>query len=526
MENNEIESQKDELNHLQKSGVDDDVIRDQAISEKGTDSDDNDSDREGDDNDSDDANDDANDEINDDTNNSDANSNTHDLNDKDSDQKENKSFDGSSDVENTTIRVCEGEEMGTQQQKREESDLSDGDSSVEGEGQIKEKGDGDIEEEKRKKIPTDEYGRELSAYEIMRLERIQRNKAYLAQLGLEEEKSEAKISYEKKLQQKKKDRKKKPVSDESLAERRQSMARKSKAKEVDYSGDLKNIFKIKQNEEKVIVKSQPEVTPRKGKRKHDQVPLFIYREFKHIIKCRHKAVATGKRLVKAAELEYRVAKRNVGIHERKEKRRMEKEGRKIAHETKKLLLPTIQELGNRRVELKKAKKEFEAWQHEILSTSLRSNAKTKAAFIDAKIGFPLAVQRNERMLGLMLCERLIPQKEDTGKAKLKSSPTKTAGKTCNSTEIKAVIKSTKKLKPTKSSSNTYDSIDDISEKSISLDGASIVTKKANQIIKARNIGGPITPSLSSCVQRKWLERDVPVPADVSNFVPQIGDTIL
>lgn len=396
-----------------------------------------------------------------------------------------------------------------------------------------------------KKVQTDEYGRELSAYEIMRLERIRRNQAYLAQLGLEEGKSNVTQSIQREKEEKKKERqKKKEMMEDVVIERRQSRARKSKAKEVDYSGDfLKGIFKQQQPKEKKVKKEGGEVekTRRKEKKRSEMVPRFIYREFEHIKKCRNKAVANGKRLVKAAELECRIARRKVDKHQQQMKRKMEREERQMTLHTKKLLQPIVEEIDSRRGELLKAKKDFDAW---VEMSSKKSNVDHEVMMKqveDAKIKFPLALQRNEHELGLLLRARLMPQREDNivdSLSPLKKRKKKKKFGDYDEVEEKKIENSavenanaatttaTKTSSSCMNNSKIKDSDKKVSSISTDNDETNATMKKSTQV-KARNVGGPVTPAFASSVQRKWLERDTPIPADIStSLVPQVGDVVL
>ncbi len=404
-----------------------------------------------------------------------------------------------------------------------EETIKENDSNSEDEGKKDENGDDSSTDGSdgggKEKVPTDEYGRELSAYEVMRLQRIQRNKAYLAQLGLEEEKNNVKESYEKENQQKKK---KKKQAAEELVERRQSMARKSKTRDVDYSGDLLKMIsqpKPKKQESRNRKKAE------KVKSRDEQVPRFIYLEFERIKRNKNKNVATAKRLIKLSELECRVAKRNLEVHERREKRKQEKEEKRIALERKMKYAPILNELDSRRSDLHRARKEFEAWQHEASSSSKQLEENYKSVFIDSKIGFPEGLKKNENLLNLMLHERLKLCEKDSNASEIPSSARKKRKRKRPDEEPSEIMKSVDDPKPVESLND--DDTTDLTKKASNTDDASTGAKKSNQLTKARNVGGPVTPSLASSVQRKWLERDTPVPADVStHFVPQAGDIVL
>lgn len=388
--------------------------------------------------------------------------------------------------------------------KTDENDDSDHQRNKDNDGDDENDDDNEEEEEDKvnKKVPTDEYGRELSAYEIMRLERIRRNKAYLAQLGLEEEKKGVRNSIQKEKEQKKKDKKKR--DDEVFIERRKSMARKSKAKEVDYSGDAL----------KALLKPQRLPSEKKQRRKEKprnlMIPRFIYREFQHIEKCKNQAVATGKRLVRAAELECRIAKRKVERHEQKMKRKAEREERKMSLHTKRKMQPLVQEIDRRRAELKRTKKEFDSWNEHSSKLLNSSHDNMTALFEDARSQFPLLVQRNEYELGRLLHERLIPNEEDDGE---------------DNEERNLKKKAKKKNAHDEEGEELNDK--DSKKRSDNFDEKLTMSPKKSTGTKMRNVGGPVIPSLASSVQRKWLEQDIPIPADIStHFVPQVGDIVL
>ena len=68
---------------------------------------------------------------------------------------------------------------------------------------------------------------------------------------------------------------------------------------------------------------------------------------------------------------------------------------------------------------------------------------------------------------------------------------------------------------------------DSKKRSDNFDEKLTMSPKKSTGTKMRNVGGPVIPSLASSVQRKWLEQDIPIPADIStHFVPQVGDIVL
>lgn len=404
-----------------------------------------------------------------------------------------------------------------------DSNSGDGDSDSDNSGNGS-NSDGD-EKEEEEKVPTDEYGRELSAYEIMRLERIKRNQAYLAGLGLEEEKKRANEAKRKEIEEKRKERKKNN-EETPMLERRKSMARKSKTKEVDYSGGLKNVLepKMKKKDKKRDKAKDMDKMKRpreeKKKKRAEQLPRFIYLEFEHIKKCRNKAVTTGKRLVKAAEVEVRVAKKNLEIHEKREKRRQEKEERRQLLESKRLLEPLVKELDARRVELQKAWKEFDAWDQRVSSNLSQNDTEFKLAWQKAKAALPVSIGKKEHMLGTMLHDRLCPESDDKRKIKRKRGRKKKGDKNKVEENDKSSPGAQILIEP------VLKKKDSETQFQFSATNAPLA-KKSNQQVKARNVGGPVTPRLAKSVQRKWLEREIPVPAEISTqYLPQVGDVVL
>lgn len=167
------------------------------------------------------------------------------------------------------------------------------------------------DESPQKTVHRDENGRVLSAYEIMRFRRIQRNKNYLAGLGLENNsKGSNGKTFLSPFVQKEKQRKKR-LKLNLLPEKRHSMSRRKSVKEVNYSSLPRNST-FKNQEIGIDKRLQTKddngatiKTPTKKETVKPSLPLFIRRELKQVEYNRKQVVKHAEKLKKAAEREYR-----------------------------------------------------------------------------------------------------------------------------------------------------------------------------------------------------------------------------
>jgi len=174
-------------------------------------------------------------------------------------------------------------------------------------------------------------GRELSEYEILRLERIKRNQEYLANLGLQGKNGAGVLGGKKKPRA---PTKKKRSEDEESA--RQVVKRpKRKRKEVDYSEPSNSVASLlRQHKAKEGGEGKKEPVHRPiPKKKKDKAPvnrmeLFLYREFKAIQKHKTDVLRQAERDVRASEKQvsywFKKAERIELRREKKERRELQK----------------------------------------------------------------------------------------------------------------------------------------------------------------------------------------------------------
>jgi len=393
-----------------------------------------------------------------------------------------------------------------EEESDDESD-NDNDNDEEEEEQQEEEEDQQEEEEEETKPSeqTDEFGRPLSAYEIMRLERIKRNQAYLAKLGLEADAKNGKkgtlLGEDSTTVKKKKIKKKKAA----VVLRRSSVSRKTKAKAIDYADKP-----VKQKSDLLKEKTPKKVKKeRVDNKREDRVPLFIYRELKNLETSKKQNLRMAEKFVRAAEVEVKMAKRQVETLEKKEKRRWEKE-------TRNDLLPIVQDLDKRRGDIIKGLKRVDE-----VAKKGGMNIKERKVFLENKLveaeqRFPVAIEEAECALGQMLFERLPPSCfENNGAEKQPKS--------------KLSKKSKKKGKKAGAEPAELEELTVPVALTINLDLEELRKVEQNlkvRVQKGRNVGGPVTKKFAAAVQRKWMEGDGPVAASFNEYVPQVGDTVL
>jgi hypothetical protein len=369
--------------------------------------------------------------------------------------------------------------------------------------------------------PTDEFGRPLSAYEILRLERIKRNQAYLAKLGLE---ADAKTGKSKTLlgdEVPKKPKRKPKEKIEFHIQRRSRSARKTKSKEIDYTekpvkqrADLLP-GKSKQPKEKKEPKPKKPKSEKQQKRE-DRLPLFLYQEFRRIATTRNKNLRTAEKLNRAAENEVRIARRTVDNLARRYAKKKERESRSD-------LLPIVQDVDKNKSKIAKTLVKMDK--------SIESGLKTKEEWrIDmardlekARERFPIAIREAETKLGKVLLERLPSSmfKKLSDEINGKNKKSKNRKKTDANGETDDVKMSEKgKAQSLSTSASSLPPNLDLDELKKVEDALKV------RVQKTRNVGGPVTTKLAASVNRKWLENDVPVAASHNEYVPQVGDIVL
>jgi hypothetical protein len=155
-------------------------------------------------------------------------------------------------------------------------------------------------------VVTTEDGHTLSAYEVQRLERIRRNKEYLASLGLEKNKPK------KPAPKKPKPARRKPPD----IKRRSSISRASKEK-VTYSERKKD----KEEDDSKKEAKEPWKRPKEDRSK--RMERFIHDEFRRIGKEQRHHLKRAKKNVRAADVEYRIAKQRAERYDKKRAKQLE-----------------------------------------------------------------------------------------------------------------------------------------------------------------------------------------------------------
>ncbi len=467
--------------------------------------------------------------------------------------------------ETDSKQVAKGKGEGEKESQKEISEREGASDSTKIKPDSDDDDDGDSKEEsdEDEKQPTDEYGRPLSAYEIMRLERIKRNKAKLAQLGLEQnggKRSGTLLGEHEENMRKRKALKKKEKKEKEVIVMRRSMSRRTKGKNINYSEPTVAEFKLppserkkdksndKPEEKEMDEKTKAAMLDKKARKekRENRVPLFIYQELKQVEKTRRHAVRTAEKLVRASEKEMRIIKRQVDAIGRREKQRKEKKELKAFG-------PVINEIDRGRVQLIKTLRKIDNNSKERRMTVEEWKCARERNIASAQEKFPTLMKEAEQTLGQALLDRLPPfeEIEQNGNPKIKGSggtdAPKKKGKIKNApstSKKKAKASNGKKGEITTSSKNS-NSVGESSDTTGANHSAPQVSipgnldfeklresadrskrRDSSKITKTRNVGGPVTNSLGATVQRKWLESDGPVAPTLNEYAPQAGDTVL
>jgi hypothetical protein len=183
--------------------------------------------------------------------------------------------------------------------------------------------------EQKPSVPVfDEDGRVLSKYEIMRLERIKRNQAVLAKLGLQGSSSGGGILSPYADEMKKKQRRKKQQAkneDKKATQESRRLSSRAAKKNVDYSekallGDMATGITGEPSNGGTKVK-------RKERARKDRMPREIFHEFRRVERRNRQAKKSAEKSFRAAQTEQRYWKKQAGIFKRKEMRRIQNEAR-------------------------------------------------------------------------------------------------------------------------------------------------------------------------------------------------------
>lgn len=239
---------------------------------------------------------------------------------------------GGSDDEDDKEEVDEDDENDEADENDEEEESNGSNSDGESDGESA-SSSSENEDSKPAAPVLGEDGRVLSAYEIMRLERIRRNQEYLAKLGLDSIKEQQQQD----LQEQQQKRRRKSV-DNAMPEK-QRLSRRAKAA-VDYSEpsiSIAALLRESKKEETAEAKpikekkvsldhsEQQQSRPKKGKPRRDRMERFIYDEFCVIQNHKKRVLKEAEKNVRLAEKEVKFWSKRMEKVLRQEERRAERQ---------------------------------------------------------------------------------------------------------------------------------------------------------------------------------------------------------
>jgi hypothetical protein len=166
-------------------------------------------------------------------------------------------------------------------------------------------------------------GRQLSQYELLRQERIKRNKQYLAALGLEGTSASGVLGG--KVSGKPSKRKRKRISP---SQKRSSLSRRTKAS-VDYTeppASVASLLRTNDKNEQEKKKDRPPKPPndRKTKDPKDRLEKFVWLEFKSINAHKRQILSQAEKNLRNAGKEVKYWKKRAEVFERRQQRKLER----------------------------------------------------------------------------------------------------------------------------------------------------------------------------------------------------------
>lgn len=166
-------------------------------------------------------------------------------------------------------------------------------------------------------------GRELSAYEKLRLERIKRNQQYLARLGLEEQSGIIKEMKKRRATDDMNNSKQKRKRQLEITETRSSSRTRKLVNYADPPTSVASIIRSQKTEAGMTekVSNQMEIRKKPKSQKRIAMERVIYREFQKIKSERSLFFRKAEKLKKAAEKEFKYWSRRAQLWERREERR-------------------------------------------------------------------------------------------------------------------------------------------------------------------------------------------------------------
>ena len=392
----------------------------------------------------------------------------------------------------------------------------------------------------------------------LRLERIKRNQERLRQLGLEG------LSEDLKKQRSHK-KKKKPLTAQQIMPRRELLSRKTKEKEVDYSGDLN--LKVSEFNEKLPGAGGggggSSSNKTKTDRRFDQrVPLFIYQEFLRMRTKRKNNIKVAKRHRAHAQREMNFWKKQLGFIMNREKQKLQRDQLLKQQEIERTLLngktqlELLQEIDDRTPELLEILQEYDdaklsveeqerRQQLELEDFKKKQALDRKMKMVDAIDRFPKAMNEALSTLNALLYtrspkdpppprrskrshteeeeEELRRQQEEesTKGKKKKRAKTTSAASAANTDDIDDNVDATwsnlaASLAAADAAASSSKSQKDATPAQASAAGedegsTTTAGNKPRQRKKdARNIGGWVSPAFAQQLDRSWLERTKPL----------------
>lgn len=248
-------------------------------------------------------------------------------------EDENENMADGDDPNNDEDRIASDEEMNNDDDEPEAAEDGDDDEPVEEEGSDEdnpvddasrdeesssEDEDGSSDDDDELQEYTDEHGvtQTLSTYEIQRLERIARNKAYLSSLGLDQEENKPK-----RVQQPKKEKRRDTLDPSEL----RSSSRRTAQVQVSYTESQPKWSEFGKGAEIRILAPKKE-SAKKMERKYEResrMDVVIYKEFKSVVSEKKQNLKQAEKTVRRAEVELKYFKKKVVILDRKHKRHQE-----------------------------------------------------------------------------------------------------------------------------------------------------------------------------------------------------------
>jgi hypothetical protein len=380
----------------------------------------------------------------------------------------------------------------------------------------------------RKRVTED--GREMSEYEMLRLERIRRNQQKLAQLGLEGPGGGGALGAKKAPKQKRQRR----SSNEVAAPKRSSLSRESKGRITHYATSLPSVRQMLQGDTHTKKPKDGNANPKKAKDASERMDRVLHNEFRRIRSQKTHSIRQAGRDNRAAAKEVKFWQHQTDLATRKELREQKREEQNLHRRseerdalggmTTKHLLHVIDKRMPELVEAAEdydEKYEAEAKQRERQLERFEMEQRLKT--IDALERFPKSVKEAASLLNAVFLERAPKDPPPPRRSKRSGDEEKEETETDKPTK--------KKSKAQAKEDNTWDQVPR-SEVTLPEEEDTGKTRSPAAVGKKRkrgirNVGGWVSPDFAQKIDRSWLERDAP-PAkfDLRTFVPQVGDAVL